>query len=115
MFSYHIYTVGKPSKTWEWTPENIEAHLKTRFQQLEVATKLELWNEGFRSIEDIYNIMSVGKKQKAKVMAVYYEKLTRIFWVSENYLFHAYAYFKYYVLSCESKKWVVIPHWDHLT
>lgn len=90
---------------WEWTPEGIELHLQTRFSQLEVATTLELWNEGFRTVEDIHNIMQIGgKKSKPRVMATYYEKLTRIFLVSENHLFHAYCWYRYYCLTCESKK-----------
>jgi translation initiation factor 3 subunit A len=98
-----------PTKTnkvaFEWTPEIIDQHLKTRLEQLEVATILEQWNEAFRIVEDIYAVMTAGKKTpKPKVMALYYEKLTRIFWVSENYLFHAYAWFKYYCLVFEYKK-----------
>jgi translation initiation factor 3 subunit A len=90
---------------WEWTPEALEFHLQTRFAQLEVATSLELWNEGFRTVEDIYAIVLNGKKTpKPRLMVNYYEKLTRIFWVSENKLFHAYAWYKYYCLSCESRK-----------
>lgn len=38
---------------------------------------------------------------KAKLMASYYEKLTTLFWVSENYLFHAFAWYKYYSLCKE--------------
>mmetsp|Transcript_7673 Transcript_7673/g.11534 ORF Transcript_7673/g.11534 Transcript_7673/m.11534 type:complete len:968 (+) Transcript_7673:90-2993(+) len=93
-------------KGWEgWTNENIELHLQTRFAQLEVSANLELWNEGFRTVEDIYNIMQIGKKiPKARLMASYYEKLTRIFLVSENHLFHAYAWYKYYTLSKEHNK-----------
>lgn len=88
--------------TWEWTPEAVELHLQTRFNQLEVATSLELWNEGFRTVEDIYSIMTIGRKTaRPKLMSVYYEKLIRIFWVSGNYLFHAYAWFRYYTLVCE--------------
>lgn len=34
-------------------------------------------------------------------MAAYYEKLTTLFWVSENYLFHAFAWYKYYTLCKE--------------
>ena len=34
-------------------------------------------------------------------MAAYYEKLTTLFWVSENYLFHAFAWYKYYSLCRE--------------
>lgn len=90
---------------WEWTTEAVEFHLNTRFAQLEVATSLELWNEGFRTIEDIYAIMVAGKKTpKAKLMMNYYDKLQRIFWVSDNKLFHGYAWYRYYCLFCESKK-----------
>ena len=90
---------------WEWTPEGIELHLQTRFSQLEVATSLELWNEGFRTVEDIYAIMQIGgKKSRPKVMATYYEKLTRIFLVSDNHLFHAYCWYRYFCLTVESKK-----------
>eukprot|EP00602_Paraphysomonas_sp_CaronLab_P008561 CAMPEP_0185035268 /NCGR_PEP_ID=MMETSP1103-20130426/26339_1 /TAXON_ID=36769 /ORGANISM="Paraphysomonas bandaiensis, Strain Caron Lab Isolate" /LENGTH=949 /DNA_ID=CAMNT_0027572273 /DNA_START=23 /DNA_END=2869 /DNA_ORIENTATION=- len=90
---------------WEWTPESIEIHLQIRFHQLEVATTMEQWNEGFRTVEDIYTIMQLGKKTpKPRLMATYYEKLTRIFWVSENHLFHAHAWYKYYTLCCEYRK-----------
>ena len=35
-------------------PESVEAHLTTRFAQLEACADMSLWNEGFRTIEDIY-------------------------------------------------------------
>ena len=90
---------------WEWTAELLECHLQTRFAQLEVATQLELWNEGYRTVEDIYSIIVAGKKNpKPKLMMTYYEKLAKIFWVSENKLFHAYAWFRYHVLTTEGKK-----------
>ncbi|KAH8060545.1 hypothetical protein JL722_4650 [Aureococcus anophagefferens] len=69
---------------WEgWTQEGVEMHLTTRFAQLEVASALELWTEGFRTVEDIHQIMRISKKPpKAKLMAKYYERLTKIFWVA---------------------------------
>jgi translation initiation factor 3 subunit A len=95
--------VSRPA--WEWTPEAVEYHLNTRFAQLEVATSLELWNEGYRTVEDIYAIIVASNKTpKPKLMTTYYEKLTRIFWVSDNKLFHAYAWYRYYCLSCETRK-----------
>jgi len=94
--------IPKSRSVWEWSSDSIELHLQTRFSQLEVTTNLELWNEGFRTIEDIHKIMIIGKKTtKPKLMAVYYEKLTRIFWVSENYLFHAYSWYRFYTLTLD--------------
>jgi len=95
---------------WEgWTNESIELYLQTRFAQLETASVLHLYTEGFRTVEDIYNILQISHARrktgapppKAKLMAAYYEKLTTLFWVSENYLFHAFAWYKYYTLCCE--------------
>jgi translation initiation factor 3 subunit A len=87
---------------WDgWSDDSIEMHLTTRFKQLEITTKLELWSEAFRTVEDIHSIMHISPKKppKSKVMANYYDKLIKIFWVSENYLFHAYAWLKFYALS----------------
>jgi len=86
-------------------------HLQTRFVQLETASVLHRYTEGFRSVEDIYNILQISHARrknnpdipppKAKLMATYYEKLTTLFWVSENYLFHAFAWYKYFTLCKE--------------
>jgi len=79
-------------------------HLVTRFKQLEAATSLELWNEGFRAVEDIYAINQLVKKSTKAFMISYYQKLTEIFWVSDSPLFHAYAWFKFYSLSRDGNR-----------
>jgi translation initiation factor 3 subunit A len=84
--------------------EAVQAHLETRFDLLEVASNLELWQEAFKAIEDISDLMQrSGTRAKAQLMATYYEKLAQIFWVSSNYLFHAYAYYRYYSSAARSK------------
>lgn len=106
---------GKNNKVrgWEgWTAESIELHLQTRFAQLETSSTLRLFTEGFRTVEDIYNILQISRARrklpgvtipppKAKILAAYYEKLTDLFWVSENHLFHSFAWYKYYSLCRE--------------
>lgn len=55
--------------------------------------------EAFRSIEDIHGLMCMVKKTpKSSLMAVYYAKLTEIFWISGSHLYHAYAWFKLFLL-----------------
>ncbi len=93
------------SKETEVTQESVELHLATRFEQLRVSSTLKLWNEGFRTIEDIHHLVQKsGKRPSTQLEATYYQKLTDLFLVSENFLFHAYAYKAYFELSVERNK-----------
>jgi translation initiation factor 3 subunit A len=40
----------------------------------------------------------VKKTPKPSLMVVYYAKLTEIFWISASHLYHAYAWFKLFML-----------------
>ncbi len=54
-----------------------------------------MWGEAFRSVEDIQALIALAKKvPKPALMATYYATLTQIFAVSENHLYHAYAWLK---------------------
>ncbi|KAI3857028.1 hypothetical protein MKW92_004469 [Papaver armeniacum] len=61
-------------------PESLQLYQDTRFEQLKVATALGLWQEAFRSVEDIHGLMCMVKKTpKPSLLVVYYGKLTEIF------------------------------------
>ena len=102
---------------WEgWTQEGIELHLATRFAQLEAASAQELWTEGFRTVRR--HPPGHAHQQKAaegQAPGEYYERLTKIFWVSGNYLFHAYAWWRHAQLAKESQKrrrpWKIKSRW----
>lgn len=54
-------------------PESLNLFLETRFEQLKTACELQMWAEAFRSVEDIQNLIALGKRQpKQQVMATYY-------------------------------------------
>jgi translation initiation factor 3 subunit A len=55
--------------------------------------------EAFRSAEDIHGLMCVVRKTpKPSMMSLYYVKLTEIFWISSSHLYHAYSWFKLFLL-----------------
>ncbi|KAG9453870.1 hypothetical protein H6P81_006774 [Aristolochia fimbriata] len=81
------------------SPESLQLYVDTRFEQLKIATELELWQEAFRSVEDIHGLMCMVKKTpKPSLMVIYYAKLTEIFWVAESHLYHAFAWLKLFTL-----------------
>ncbi|KAJ1815062.1 eukaryotic translation initiation factor 3 subunit A [Coemansia sp. RSA 2599] len=78
-------------------PETLQLFLDTHFHQLNIATEMELWQESYRSIEDIHNLIQQSKRPiKPQAMANYFEKLTRIMYVAKNPLFLAAAWHRYY-------------------
>ncbi|GAA6053531.1 hypothetical protein JCM3770_000312, partial [Rhodotorula araucariae] len=80
-------------------PDTLQRHLDTRFQQLSTAVELELWQEAFRTAEDIHTLVGMSKRApKASVMASFYDKMAKVFAVGQNFLFHAAAYGKLYSL-----------------
>lgn len=54
-------------------PETLSLFMETRFEQLRVACRLEMWQEAFRSVEDIHSIITTAKRMPPpRLMAQYY-------------------------------------------
>ncbi|PVU89394.1 hypothetical protein BB559_005116 [Furculomyces boomerangus] len=79
--------------------EVMQRYIETRFLQLNAATELELWQESFRSVEDLSSLFIQSRRAvKPSALANYYEKLTRIMFRAENQLFLAAAWHCYFNL-----------------
>lgn len=105
----------KTEETQLETPESISLHLETRFEQLNISCELRLWVGGFRTIQDIHQIMKkTGFNISTRLLGVYYDKLAELFLISSNYLFHAYALKKLFLIRREKKKGVVAEELEEL-
>ena len=61
---------------------------------------MKQWNQAYHIVDEIYSIMQkIDRSIKPEMMAAYYKSLSDMFLVSKSYLFHAYAWLKYYHLN----------------
>lgn len=77
--------------------DTFQRYLEVRFFQLDSAIKLQLWQEAFRSVEDINGLILMCKDApKSSIMANFYRNLANILLVAQNYLFHTEVLIRYY-------------------
>ena len=54
-------------------------HLETRFAQLSTAIEMELWQEAYRTVEDVHSlIVQMKRPPKAATMAGYHAQLAQV-------------------------------------
>ena len=93
-------TSGKKPFLIPLDADTYERHLDTRFLALEAAIKIKQWNQAYQLVEEIHVIMGkMDRPIRPKMMADYYKSLSDMFLVSRSYLFHAYAWLKFYNLN----------------
>ncbi|CAH8477640.1 unnamed protein product [Dicrocoelium dendriticum] len=88
-------------------PETQVLHFETRLRQLDCAMELEMYNEAFKTVEDIWGFMAMSKKITSPVLLTnYYSKSAELFLRCGCYLYHAAALHKLLFLYREYKKTV---------
>ncbi|KAL3311948.1 Eukaryotic translation initiation factor 3 subunit A, partial [Cichlidogyrus casuarinus] len=90
-------------------PELQSLQIRIRMKQLDSAMDLEMYNDAFRAVEDIWGFFALSKKAgKSLVMKEYYTRISDLFFRSGSHLFHAAALLKLMNLSKEHKKTITI-------
>ena len=81
-------------------PDTIRALLETRFEMVVVAGKLEQWQEAYRGMEEVANLLDMSPtKPSVQIWAVYFHRLAQIFWCSNDLAFHACAWQQFFGLT----------------
>jgi translation initiation factor 3 subunit A len=87
------------------SPESLHLHLEVRFEQFRVAGKLGLWQEAFKTIEDICSVIELsGQTPKFNDLSRYFNYLASALWRSNDFNFHAATWHKIYMLTQEQRK-----------
>uniref|UniRef100_A0A0N5ANF3 Eukaryotic translation initiation factor 3 subunit A n=1 Tax=Syphacia muris TaxID=451379 RepID=A0A0N5ANF3_9BILA len=69
----------------------------TRLIQLDTAIQMELWQEAYRSAEDVHGMMQLSKDKDKRMLAL-------VFWKAGNRLFHATALLQKFIIYKDMKK-----------
>ncbi|KAK4538638.1 hypothetical protein CDCA_CDCA19G4663 [Cyanidium caldarium] len=86
-------------------PATMQRFLEVRFLQLDGAIQMENWQEAYRTVEDVHELFSLNKRPPPREMMMhYYDKLATIFWVADNYLLHALALYRLWVLQAGNRE-----------
>ncbi|CAJ0586111.1 unnamed protein product, partial [Mesorhabditis spiculigera] len=91
------------------SPESLTLLQETRLKQLNTAIQMELYQEAFRSAEDVHGIMQLSKDKDRRMVrpaicSTYYTKLAVVFWKAGNYLFHAAALLQKFTICKDLRK-----------
>lgn len=86
-------------------PDTVQCLVDIRFEQLESSIRMDLWQEAFKAIEEIHNLLGIsGKVPKPGLLENFYSKQAKVYLMAGNRLFHAAALHKLFVLRKEQKK-----------
>ncbi|EPB67873.1 eukaryotic translation initiation factor 3 subunit A family protein [Ancylostoma ceylanicum] len=91
------------------SPESLSMMQETRLCQLDTAIQMELWQEAYRSAEDVHGMMQLSKDKDKRMVkpasyVSYYDKLALVFWKAGNSLFHAAALLQKFIIYKDMKK-----------
>ncbi|VDK46888.1 unnamed protein product [Anisakis simplex] len=77
--------------------ESLTLMQDTRLIQLNTAIQMELWQEAYRSAEDVHGMMQLSKDKDKRMLAL-------VFWKAGNRLFHAAALLQKFIIYKDMKK-----------